>query len=78
MIEPIIVDKKPILLALGPGTYFWCSCGQSQNQPYCDGSHQGTEFTPVKFALEEKKQVALCQCKYTSNSPFCDGAHSKL
>jgi CDGSH-type Zn-finger protein len=78
MTEPNIVDKKPTVLTLEPGDYWWCSCGQSANQPYCDGSHKGTDFTPVKFTVEEEKQVALCQCKHTKNPPFCDGTHSSL
>lgn len=78
MSEPTIADKKPAVLELEPGKYFWCSCGQSQNQPFCDGAHQGTEFAPQVFELTEKKTVALCQCKYTENSPYCDGQHSKL
>ena len=76
--KPIVADKKPILLDLEPGTYYWCSCGQAKKQPFCDGSHQGTEFAPLKFEIEETKKVALCQCKYSQNPPFCDGAHAKL
>lgn len=78
MTEPNIVDTKPVVLDLAAGDYYWCSCGQSSNQPYCDGAHKGTGFTPVKFTLEEAKKVALCQCKYSENKPFCDGSHSKL
>jgi CDGSH iron-sulfur domain-containing protein 3 len=78
MSEPIIADKKPAVLELEAGTYYWCTCGQSKNQPFCDGGHKGSEFTPQVFELTEKKRVALCQCKYTANSPFCDGVHSKL
>jgi CDGSH-type Zn-finger protein len=78
MSEPVIADKKPAVINLEPGTYYWCSCGQSKNQPFCDGGHKGSEFAPLQFVVEEKKQVALCQCKYTGNAPFCDGAHSKL
>ncbi|HAG82679.1 MAG TPA: cytochrome C551 [Cyanobacteria bacterium UBA11162] len=78
MSTPIIADKKPAVLELEPGTYYWCSCGQSQNQPFCDGSHQGTEFTPLVFEQTEKKRVALCNCKHTGNPVYCDGAHSKL
>ena len=58
-------------------TYAWCACGNSQNQPYCDGSHAETEFTPVVFKAEGGT-AALCMCKKTGNGPFCDGAHGKL
>ena len=78
MSEPVIADKKPVVLELESGTYYWCSCGQSSQQPFCDGSHKGTEFTPLAFEVTEKKTVALCNCKYTANTPFCDGAHAKL
>lgn len=78
MSEPVIADKKPVVMALEAGTYYWCSCGQSSNQPFCNGAHQGTSFTPLKFDLAEKQQVALCNCKYTTNPPFCDGSHTKL
>ncbi len=78
MSNPTIVDRKPVVLDLEPKTYYWCSCGQSQNQPYCDGKHQGTEFTPTAFEITEPKKVALCLCKHTGNPPYCDGAHSKL
>lgn len=78
MAEPTIADKKPVVMELDAGDYWWCSCGQSSNQPFCDGAHKGTEFTPLKFTIDEKKPVALCQCKYTENNPFCDGSHSNL
>ncbi len=78
MSEPVIADKKPVVMDLEAGTYYWCSCGQSSNQPFCNGAHQGTEFTPLKFDVEETKQVALCNCKYADNKPFCDGSHAKL
>lgn len=78
MAEPKIAAKQPAVLELDAGTHYWCACGASTNQPFCDGSHRGTEFTPMEFRLETKKKVALCQCKRTSNRPFCDGAHNKL
>lgn len=78
MSEPVVAAKVPAILDLEPGTYYWCACGQSSNQPYCDGSHQGTEFQPLAFTLEETKKVALCQCKATQNPPYCDGTHTKL
>lgn len=78
MDQPIIADRKPAILDLNPGTYYWCQCGKSQKQPFCDGSHKGTTFTPLEFKVAEKKRVALCQCKHTKHSPFCDGTHAKL
>ena len=73
-----IADTKPVVTELKAGTYYWCSCGESKNQPFCDGSHAGTGFSPVAFTLEQDKRVALCTCKQTENSPFCDGAHKGL
>lgn len=78
MNQPVIADKKPTVMELEAGTYYWCSCGESNNQPFCNGSHQGTEFTPLAFEITEKKNVAMCNCKHTSNPPYCDGSHSKL
>ncbi|NJR24032.1 MAG: CDGSH iron-sulfur domain-containing protein [Richelia sp. CSU_2_1] len=78
MSEPVIADRKPAVMELEPGKYYWCACGQAQNQPFCDGSHKGSGFVPRAFEVTEKKTVALCNCKHTANSPFCDGAHSKL
>jgi CDGSH-type Zn-finger protein len=56
-------------------TYYWCSCGLSKNQPYCDGSHKGSEFTPKAFEADKPK-VFLCGCKLTKNPPYCDGSHN--
>lgn len=78
MKDPKIAAKAPAMVNLEPGAYFWCACGHSKNQPFCDGSHRGTEFTPVQFKIEEKKDVYLCQCKKSSNKPFCDGTHRNL
>ncbi len=78
MSQPVVADTKPAVLQLEPGTYYWCSCGQSENQPFCDGSHQGSEFSPLAFDVTEKKTLALCNCKHTSNPVYCDGTHSKL
>jgi len=58
-------------------SYYWCSCGKSSKQPFCDGSHQGSEFTPVVYKAEETKKVFFCACKQTNNQPLCDGSHSK-
>ena len=78
MNKPKIAQKAPYVLDLQPGKYYWCACGESKNQPYCDGSHKGTSFTPVLTEVTETKKVALCGCKMTANKPFCDGTHSKL
>lgn len=78
MSEPTIADKKPKVMELEPGDYWYCTCGNSSNQPFCNGAHQGTDFKPLKFTIEEKQQVALCQCKHTGNAPFCDGSHAQL
>ena len=58
-------------------SYFWCSCGLSSKQPFCDGSHKHTEFSPVKFIADETKKMFFCTCKQTNNQPFCDGSHNK-
>lgn len=78
MANPTIYQKSPIGIELEPGKYYWCACGNSKNQPFCDGSHRGTEFTPVEFQITEKKQVWLCLCKNTKNKPYCDGTHKNL
>ena len=75
---PKIAKSSPFVLDMEAGTYFWCSCGKSAKQPFCDGSHKGSEFRPVKTVLEEPKKVAWCGCKHSANKPFCDGAHAKL
>jgi CDGSH iron-sulfur domain-containing protein 3 len=78
MSEPNICQKSPIVQEVEPGTYFWCSCGQSKNQPFCDGGHAGSEFRPEKVEITEKKTVAWCGCKHSGNGSFCDGSHNKL
>ena len=78
MSDPIIAQKRPAVLELEPGKYFWCQCGSSKNQPFCDGSHKGTEFRPMLFEVTEKQKMALCQCKHTKTAPRCDGTHKTV
>ena len=78
MAEPKIAKKSPYILQLDPGVYWWCACGRSARQPFCDGSHKGSEFSPVKVTITSKAPVALCGCKHSGNKPFCDGTHSSL
>jgi len=78
MSQPTIPQKSPIVGKVQPGTYFWCSCGNSAKQPFCDGSHKGTEFSPKKVEITEERNVAWCACKHSKNAPFCDGSHAGL
>jgi len=78
MNKPVIAAKKAFVADLAAGSYWWCACGQSKKQPYCDGSHQGTGFMPLEFTIDVPKSVKLCLCKYTAAAPYCDGAHKKL
>ena len=77
--EAVIAKRGPYAVEVEQGKrYFWCTCGRSANQPFCDGSHKGTDFKPLSFTAEESKKVFLCGCKHTQNPPFCDGNHAKL
>jgi CDGSH iron-sulfur domain-containing protein 3 len=78
MSEPIIAQKSPFVQKMKPGSYWWCACGGSKTQPFCDGSHKGTGFAPTKVEVTEEKAVAWCGCKHSKNASFCDGSHSKL
>lgn len=78
MTEPTIAAKRPEVLDLQPGTYYWCACGRSAKQPFCDGAHKGTGLAPLAFEITEPQRVALCACKHTAGKPFCDGSHKHL
>lgn len=79
--EPLAAQRGPYLLELAAGDYWWCACGRSRRQPFCDGSHAGTAFRPVKFTLRPRRaaeKVWLCGCKRSRDVPFCDGSHNRL
>ena len=78
MSEPLVPQKAPYIKDMAPGTYYWCACGASKNQPFCDGSHKGTGFAPVKVEVPVQKKIAFCGCKHSHNGAFCDGSHAKL
>lgn len=78
MAEPNVAQEKPFVMEIEPGNYAWCACGQSDDQPYCDGSHKGTEFSPIVEKVEETKRVAWCGCKHSGSKPYCDGTHKQI
>ena len=77
--EPVIAQSSPYAVELEEGKrYAWCRCGLSKNQPYCDGAHKDTSFTPAMFVAEKSGTHYLCGCKHTKKEPMCDGTHNKL
>lgn len=77
--EAVIAQKAPYEVEVEEGkTYYWCSCGRSNNQPFCDGSHNGTSFEPLAYEADKSGKVYLCGCKRTANQPHCDGAHQNI
>ena len=78
MAEPIVCQKKPLVQKAEPGDYWWCACGRSKGQPFCDGSHKGTELGPKKVTVDASGTVAWCMCKHSGEGAFCDGTHSRL
>ncbi len=76
MSEPVVAQKGPFAVEIEYGKdYYWCACGRSAKQPFCDGSHRVTEFTPKRFRAETSGTVYLCGCKRSKDAPFCDGSH---
>jgi CDGSH-type Zn-finger protein len=79
MSEPVVAQKAPYPVAVEAGkSYYWCACGLSASQPFCDGSHKGTGLAPMPFKADASKTVYFCGCKATTKAPMCDGSHSRL
>lgn len=79
MNSPVIAQKSPFAIEVEAGkSYWWCSCGKSASQPFCDGAHQGSDFSPVEYKAETAGTVYFCGCKHSANGVMCDGSHSKL
>ena len=79
MSEVVIAQKAPYPVEVEAGKkYFWCACGKSANQPFCDGSHKDTDFTPVAWEADASRKLFFCGCKHTQGQPFCDGSHNAL
>lgn len=79
MEKPMIADYNPVIASLEAGKeYFFCTCGRSKSQPFCDGSHEGTSFEPLAFTAKATTQKWMCACKHTKNPPYCDGSHQKF
>lgn len=79
MSKPIAAANSPKPVDLEAGrTYYFCTCGKSSSQPFCDGGHKGSDFTPQAFTAEKDGTAYLCQCKVTGKVPFCDGSHKSI
>lgn len=79
MSNPVMAQKAPYAVDVEEGkSYWWCSCGKSAKQPFCDGSHKGSEFSPQEYKAEKTGTAYFCGCKVTKKSPLCDGTHSKI
>lgn len=74
-----IAQKGPFAVDVEAGkSYWWCACGKSAKQPFCDGSHKGSSFSPLEYKATETKTAYFCGCKHSGNGPLCDGTHQKL
>jgi CDGSH-type Zn-finger protein len=79
MAAPVVAQRGPFAFTVEAGrTYAWCACGRSRSQPFCDGSHKETGFTPIVFKAEETAEKWFCGCKHSVSRPYCDGTHNKL
>lgn len=79
MAEPVIAQKAPYGVEVDAGkVYWWCACGRSKRQPFCDGSHKGSEFSPIEYRPEVSRKVFFCGCKHSGSKPLCDGTHARL
>ena len=78
MVSPKIAAKQPVQINLEKGEHYWCACGHSKSQPFCDGSHRGTGIEPLAFTVDEPQEGYLCMCKHSKSPPFCDGSHNHL
>ena len=76
--QAIIVQLRSLKMEMEPGTYFWCACGRSRKQPFCDGAHKGTAFKPEKVIIEKAGRVAWCMCRHSENGAICDHSHREL
>ena len=77
--QPVVAAKFPAKVTLEAGEDYWfCTCGKSATQPFCNGAHKSSGFAPKKFTAEKSGDAWLCQCKHTANAPFCDGTHKTL
>lgn len=79
MTDAVVAQKEPYPVDVEAGKeYYWCACGRSAKQPFCDGSHKGTGFSPLRFTADESKTIYFCGCKHSGRKPFCDGSHKRI
>ncbi len=79
MTDAVVAQKEPYAVDVEAGKeYYWCACGRSSRQPFCDGSHKDTGITPLPYTADETKTIYFCGCKQTNRKPLCDGSHSRI